>query len=111
MSMGETRRYLAFDLGAESGRAVLGTLADGRIALEEIHRFPTEGIVVLGTRQWDVTRIYAERDASRDTAVAGTVGQRWPATHAATELQLRNSANQKKTQRICGRARLADHTS
>ena len=58
--MNDTKRYLAFDLGAESGRAVLGTLADDRITLEEIHRFPTQGIVMLGTRQWDVTRIYGE---------------------------------------------------
>ena len=33
------RHYLAFDLGAESGRAMLGTLEGGRLALEELHRF------------------------------------------------------------------------
>src|ERR1039458_6384359 len=33
------RHYLAFDLGAESGRAMLGTLDDGRLAVEELHRF------------------------------------------------------------------------
>ena len=32
--MKKTGRFLAFDLGAESGRAVLGTLADGVIRLE-----------------------------------------------------------------------------
>lgn len=53
-------RFLAFDLGAESGRAVLATLADGKIALEEIHRFRTEGLVMLGRRQWDLARIYEE---------------------------------------------------
>ncbi len=58
--MAEVRRFLAFDLGAESGRAVLGTLEDGRIALEVIHRFRTEGVVMLGTRQWDLARIYEE---------------------------------------------------
>jgi len=31
--------YLAFDLGAESGRALVGTLADGTISLQERHRF------------------------------------------------------------------------
>ncbi len=54
------RRFLAFDFGAESGRGIAGTLADGRLSLEEVHRFPTQGIVLLGTRQWDVTRIYGE---------------------------------------------------
>jgi rhamnulokinase len=58
--MSNNLRLLAFDFGAESGRAVVGTLQDGHIALEELHRFPTEGIVMLGTRQWDVTRIYDE---------------------------------------------------
>lgn len=58
--MGKSYRFLAFDLGAESGRAVLGTLADERIQLEVLHRFPTEGIVMLGTRQWDLARIYQE---------------------------------------------------
>src|SRR5689334_15357806 len=32
--------FLAFDLGAESGRAVVGTLTDGRLELREKHRFP-----------------------------------------------------------------------
>ena len=58
--MGKTYRFLAFDLGAESGRAVLGILENERIRLEEIHRFPTEGLVMLGTRQWDLARIYQE---------------------------------------------------
>ena len=34
------RRYLAFDLGAESGRAVLATLDGGSLSIEELHRFP-----------------------------------------------------------------------
>jgi sugar (pentulose or hexulose) kinase len=33
------KNYLAFDLGAESGRAVLATLQDGKVALAEKHRF------------------------------------------------------------------------
>ena len=32
-------QFLAFDLGAESGRAMLGMLADGKLSLEEKHRF------------------------------------------------------------------------
>ncbi|MFP4501397.1 MAG: rhamnulokinase [Candidatus Hydrogenedentota bacterium] len=55
-----THRFLAFDLGAESGRAVLGILEHERIRLEVVHRFRTEGLTILGTRQWDVARIYEE---------------------------------------------------
>lgn len=58
--MGKTHRFLAFDLGAESGRAILGTLADGRIRLDVLHRFRTEGLTMLGARQWDLARIYEE---------------------------------------------------
>lgn len=58
--MTKTYRFLAFDLGAESGRAVYGVLDGGRIALEVVHRFRTEGLIMLGVRQWDVARIYEE---------------------------------------------------
>lgn len=58
--MSKTKRFLAFDLGAESGRAVLGALEDERIQLREVHRFRTEGLTMLGVRQWDVARIYEE---------------------------------------------------
>ncbi|HEY3397939.1 MAG TPA: rhamnulokinase family protein [Armatimonadota bacterium] len=52
------RRYLAFDLGAESGRAVAGTLADGRLVLEELHRFPNEPVLVGDTLHWDILSLY-----------------------------------------------------
>jgi rhamnulokinase len=53
-------QYLAFDLGAESGRAVLGRLSDGRIELEELHRFPNGGIRVQGALYWDTLRLWEE---------------------------------------------------
>lgn len=58
--MAEEHRFLAFDLGAESGRAVAGTISDGSIRLDVLHRFRTEGVVMLGTRQWDLARLYEE---------------------------------------------------
>ena len=39
--MGKDKHYLALDLGAESGRGMLATLADGRLELADIHRFQT----------------------------------------------------------------------
>ena len=54
----ERRRFLAFDLGAESGRAVVGTLEEGRLSLEEIHRFPNEPVEVGDTLYWDVLGLY-----------------------------------------------------
>ena len=36
--------YLAADLGAESGRVILGSLAGGRLEIEEIRRFPNQPV-------------------------------------------------------------------
>jgi rhamnulokinase len=52
--------YIACDLGAESGRVMLARLEAGHLSLEEIHRFPSAVVRVLGTLRWDVLRIYEE---------------------------------------------------
>jgi rhamnulokinase len=52
--------YLAFDLGAESGRAILGTLENGRLALEELHRFPNTPVRVFSSLYWDTLRLWHE---------------------------------------------------
>ena len=53
-------RYLAFDLGAESGRAILGTIDGGKLEMEEVHRFPNTPVLLRGTLHWDVLRLYHE---------------------------------------------------
>jgi len=55
-----THSYVACDLGAESGRVMLGTLSDGILTLEEIHRFPTGGIAIAKSLRWDMLRIWDE---------------------------------------------------
>ncbi|MGC3992445.1 MAG: rhamnulokinase family protein [Chthoniobacteraceae bacterium] len=52
--------YIACDLGAESGRVMLGTLSNGKLTLEEIHRFPNGPTRVLGTLRWNLLRIFDE---------------------------------------------------
>lgn len=52
--------YAACDLGAESGRVIIGTLADGKLTLDEIHRFPTGASRVAGTLRWNILRIFDE---------------------------------------------------
>jgi rhamnulokinase len=59
-SSASMRRYLAFDLGAESGRAVIGTLDGGRLSIEELHRFPNEPVKAGDTLHWDVLRLWHE---------------------------------------------------
>ena len=58
--MGTTQKFLAFDLGAESGRGVLGCFDGGQLTLEEIHRFPNGGVRVLDSLHWDVLRLWSE---------------------------------------------------
>lgn len=52
--------HLAFDLGAESGRAIVGAIHNGQLTLEEIHRFPTKGMQVNGSLRWDIYRLFRE---------------------------------------------------
>jgi rhamnulokinase len=50
--------YLACDLGAESGRLMLGTLADGRLTLEEVHRFGNSPERVQGSLRWNIPELW-----------------------------------------------------
>jgi rhamnulokinase len=52
--------YLACDLGADSGRLILGTLDEGKVSLEEIHRFPTGATKVAGALHWEFDRLLNE---------------------------------------------------
>src|SRR5207342_783328 len=52
--------YLAFDLGAESGRAMLGGLSSGRLQLTELHRFPNVPLHENGSLRWDIRRLWSE---------------------------------------------------
>jgi rhamnulokinase len=52
--------YLAIDLGAESGRALLGSLKGGKLAVEELHRFPNTPVRVPGGLYWDTLRLWHE---------------------------------------------------
>jgi rhamnulokinase len=52
--------FLAFDLGAESGRALAGILQKECLSLEEIHRFPNGPVQIQGSLYWDVLRLFSE---------------------------------------------------
>ena len=65
--------FLAVDLGAESGRAVLGRFDGGRMTLEEVHRFPNVPVRLPDGLHWDVLRIVEEAKAgiARASSEAG----------------------------------------
>jgi rhamnulokinase len=55
-----TKKILAFDLGAESGRGLLGMFDGQRLHLEVVHRFPNGAVRTLDTLHWDVLRLHGE---------------------------------------------------
>ena len=57
--MEQTTYYLAVDIGASSGRHVLGWLEDGRLQLQEVYRFPNGVIDKGGTLCWDMEALTA----------------------------------------------------
>jgi len=70
-------RYVACDLGAESGRVMVGTLTGRGLDLEEIHRFRNEPVWVGSHLYWDVLRLYHEMKK----------GLRLAATHYGRDLE------------------------
>ena len=52
------QNFFAVDLGATSGRTILGTFIEGGLNLEEINRFPNHLIEVGGHFYWDIYALY-----------------------------------------------------
>jgi len=66
-------RYAAIDLGAESGRVVVGTFDGGRLVLDEVQRFPNVPVTLEGTLHWDALRLWG--DVSAGLRKAGAAGE------------------------------------
>ena len=81
--MSNTSDYLALDLGAESGRGLLGRFDGERLTLDEVHRFPNGPVKMLDTLHWDVPRLFDEmktalkRAAASDAALDGIGIDTW----------------------------------
>src|SRR5688572_18413212 len=58
--MPAVKNLLAFDLGAESGRALVAKFDGARLGLDVVHRFPNGAVQTLDSLYWDVLRLYAE---------------------------------------------------
>lgn len=68
--MGESIYNLAFDFGASSGRMILSKYEDGKIELEELHRFANEPVHIGKNFYWDFFRLYHELKAGLKKAAA-----------------------------------------
>jgi rhamnulokinase len=75
-------RYLAVDLGAESGRAVVGEFDGDRLSMREAHRFPNRPVRLPTALHWDLLGIFAEiragiAAAQRDGPLASLAVDAW----------------------------------
>ncbi|MFN8472590.1 MAG: FGGY-family carbohydrate kinase [Anaerolineae bacterium] len=70
MTTASAPAFLAFDLGATSGRAVLGRFDDDRLSLEEVHRFPNGPVCVGDSLFWDILRLWDEMQRGLALAAA-----------------------------------------
>ena len=96
--MSETR-YLAIDLGAESGRVMLGMLNEGRVVLEEIHRFPNRVLKENGHLHWDLAHLDGEifsgidKVAQRDEPISGMSADSWGVDYVLLDAKGKALAN------------------
>jgi len=72
-------KFLAFDIGASGGRAMIGTLVDRKISLKEVRRFDNRMLRTAGRCRWDIHRLFEElqnglKDASRQNEIPLSVG-------------------------------------
>jgi sugar (pentulose or hexulose) kinase len=72
-------RFVAFDLGAESGRALVGNLDGGKLTLDEKHRFPNPTGKMSGHLHWNLLQQWEElktglRNAGKDGAAIAGIG-------------------------------------
>ena len=69
------KNYIAIDLGAESGRVMLGRVSDDTLSLEEIHRFSNGPIDINGSLRWDFLKTLSEIKAGIKKAVTSAAGE------------------------------------
>ncbi|HEX9018014.1 MAG TPA: rhamnulokinase family protein [Anaerolineaceae bacterium] len=66
---------LAVDLGAESGRAILGIFDGEQLQLSEVHRFPNTPVLLPEGLHWDALKLWAEIRSGLALAVQQTGGR------------------------------------
>jgi rhamnulokinase len=84
--------YAAIDLGATSGRVVVGHLHEGRVELEEVHRFANRPVTLPDGLRWDLLHLFAEslqglRAARATGPLAGIGVDSWGVDYALLDEQ------------------------
>jgi sugar (pentulose or hexulose) kinase len=71
----EVKEYIAVDLGAESGRVMLGAVGDEKLSLQEIHRFANKPIEEHGSLRWNFEALLSEVKAGISKAARAAEAQ------------------------------------
>jgi rhamnulokinase len=72
--MANTTNFLAFDLGASGGRAMVGRFDGERLALEEVHRFANGPTRLVNRLHWDALNLFNEMKTGLGKAVEQLAG-------------------------------------
>jgi len=75
--MAEVKKYIAVDLGAESGRVMIGSVSSDKIVLEEIHRFGNGPIEEDGALKWDFDKLMTEIRTGISNVARAASAQVW----------------------------------
>ena len=69
--MTKEKHYIAVDLGAESGRVILGAVSAEKLTLSEIYRFPSCMVEENSSLRWDFAKLFSQVK----TGIAKTIKQ------------------------------------
>ena len=69
------KQYIAIDIGAESGRVMLGVVANEKLALHEIYRFANSPVNEDGCLKWNFPRLLSEVKTGITKAIKQTKGK------------------------------------
>ena len=59
-AMNDTKVHLAIDLGGSSGRIIAGFVNNGKLQLEQVHRFTNDAVWIQDSLQWNLTQLWQE---------------------------------------------------
>ena len=76
------KNYLAIDIGASSGRHIVGWMENGVLRTEEVYRFPNSVQRVDGHLEWDIDSLFANvKQASGKPLQSSRPSRAFPSTH------------------------------
>lgn len=76
------KNYLAIDIGASSGRHIVGWMENGVLRTEEVYRFPNSVRRVDGHLEWDIDSLFANvKQGIRKPLQNIRISRAFPSTH------------------------------